>query len=126
MRSETLIFFHVLVAMTMVGGLLAAAVLASSPSRRLAAHSSLLAAVAAFVTIVLGETTRAREDLHGRWLDVASPIAYAGLLLPSIGLAVLCYLAVSRPQLARWASGLALAVVAVAFAVAFLMAAKPA
>ena len=125
MRSETLLFLHVLAAMTMVGGILATAVLASTSARRLAAYSAVLAAAAAFVTIVLGETTRAREDLDRRWLDVASALAYAGLLLPAIALAVLAALALSRPRLAPWTSALALLILAVSLAVAFLMAAKP-
>ena len=125
MRADTLLFFHVLCGVTTVGGLLTTAVLAPSSSRRLAAHSALLAAIAAFVTIVLGETTRAREDLHGRWLDVASGLAYAGLLLPGVALVVLSYLAVSRPRLAQWTTALALAMLVVSFTVAFLMAAKP-
>ena len=125
MRAETLLFLHVLVAMTMVGGLLATAVLASTSASLLAVRSAVLAAAAAFVTIVLGETTRAREDLAGTWLDVASALAYAGLLLPAIALAVLASLAVSRPRLARWTSALAIAMLAVSLAVAFLMAAKP-
>ena len=125
MRPDALLFFHVLCGVTMVGGLLTTAVLASSASRRLAAHSALLAAIAAFVTIVLGETARAREDLHGRWLDVASGLAYAGLLLPGVALVVLSYLAVPRPRLAQWTTALALAMLVVSFTVAFLMAAKP-
>ena len=125
MRSETLLYFHVLVAMTMVGGTLATVVLAAGPTRRLAVHAAVLAAAAAFVTIVLGETARAREGLEGRWLDIASALAYAGLLLPALALVVLAALAVSRPRLAPWTSALALGLLAVALAVAFLMAAKP-
>lgn len=126
MRANTLVFLHVLAAALTIGGLLATAVLSASSMRRLAGRSAVLAAVAAFVTAVLGEIVRAREDIEGHWLDVASGIAYAAVLLPAVALAFLASISTDRPTLARWTAALAGAVACVAVAVAFLMAAKPA
>jgi hypothetical protein len=132
-RAEALVLLHVLLAMTLVGALLTAAVVsaacgrtATGPSRRLVWHSTLLAVAAAFATIVVGEATRAREHVDGSWLDVASGLAYIGLLFPGVALAVLGRLALDRQRLMPWITGLALAMVAVALATAFLMTAKPA
>lgn len=126
MRSSTLVFLHVLAAAATVGGLLATATLAASAMRRLAGRTAVLAAVAAFLTAVLGEVTRAREDIDARWLNVSSGIAYAAVLLPSIALAFLASIAHDRPTLARWTAVLAVVVAGVAISVGFLMAAKPA
>ncbi len=126
MRSSTLVFFHVLAAAATVGGLLATATLAASAMRRLAGRTAVLTAIAAFVTAVLGEVTRAREDIDAHWLNVSSGIAYAAVLLPSIALAFLASIAGDRPTLARWTAVLAVVVAGVAISVGFLMAAKPA
>lgn len=132
MRAEALVFLHVLLAMTLVGALLAAAVvsaasdrMATDSFRRLLSRSTLLAAAAALATIVIGEVTRARENAEGSWVDIGSGTAYIGLLFPGIALAVLGRLAFDRRRLMPWVTGLALAMVAVALATAFLMAAKP-
>lgn len=134
MRADTLVFVHVLLAMTLVGALLAAAVLSvaahhreeDEPLRWLVWRAALLAAAAAFATIVVGEATRARESAEGNWLDIASGLAYIGLLFPGVALAVLGRLALTRARLVPWITWLALAMVAVAVVTAFLMAAKPA
>lgn len=133
MRSEVLVFLHVVLAMTLVGALLASAVvsaasrrMATDSTRRLVRRSTLLAVAAAFATIVIGEATRARENADGGWLDVSSGLAYGGLLFPAVALAVLGRLAFDRQRLMPWVTGLALVMIAVALATAFLMAAKPA
>ena len=132
MRAEALVFLHVLLATMLVGALLAAAVVsaaggrtAGDSSRQLVWRSTLFAVAAAFATIVVGEATRARENIDGSWLDVASGLAYIGLLFPGVALAVLGRLAIDRPRLMPWVTGFALAMVAVALATAFVMAAKP-
>ena len=102
MRSSTLVFLHVLAAAATMGGLLATATLAASAMRRLAGRTAVLAAVAAFLTAVLGEVTRARENIDARWFNVSSGIAYAAVLLPSIALAFLASIATTgRP----WRAG---------------------
>ncbi len=125
MRASTLVFLHVLVAAATIGGLLATATLAASTMRRLAGRIAVLTAVAAFATTVLGEVTKARENVGAHWLTVASAIAYAAVLLPAIAVAFLASIAHDRPALARWTAVLAVATAAVALSVAFLMAAKP-
>ena len=131
MRAEGLVYLHVVLAMTLVGALLAIAVLAAGAEsreylRRLAWRTALLAAAASVATAVVGEVTRARSSVDGTWLDVGSSLAYAGLVLPGLALAALAWFALERPPLARWVATLASAMVVVGLATAFLMAAKPA
>lgn len=132
MRSDILVFLHVLFAMALLGSLLATAVLATSARRGTSAFlpgllwpSSLLVLVGAIATVVLGEANQAKEDLDAGWLDASYGLTYLGLLVPSIALAVLGRLALRRPRLVGWMLGLALAMTAIAIVVAFLMAAKP-
>jgi hypothetical protein len=136
MRANTLLLLHLIAGMAMVGGLLMSAVLATAARRREAGlagvlralvwRAALLAVAGSFATIALGEATRAREDVSGRWLDVGSGLGYAGLLLPSIALAVLARRAGARPRLLGWVTVLALGMTTIALATAFVMAAKPA
>lgn len=123
MRNDWLVFLHVLAGTTTVGALLATATLLAA--RRSAGGIAVVAVVAAIVTAVLGEITRAQENLDAHWLDVSLTIAYAAVLLPAIVIAFLVSIADGRPRLARWTALLALAVAAVTLVVAFLMAAKP-
>ena len=133
MRSNVLLFLHVLAALALLGGVLAAAVLALAARRtgaeslRLVAWQTALLVVlpAAVATIALGEGLQAKEDLGGAWLDASYPLAYLGLLLAGIVLAVLGRLALRRPRLAGATGALAAVMAVVALAVAFLMAAKP-
>jgi hypothetical protein len=124
MRESWLVFLHVTAGATAIGCLLATAIfLVGLP--RLARRTAVAAAAAVLVTAVLGEVTRARESIDGHWLTVASAIAYAAVLLPSVAVVFLASIAGDRPVLARWTAALATAVATVAVAVAFLMAAKP-
>jgi len=133
MRSDTLLLLHVLAAMFLVGGLIAAGVVSlavsradtSGPVRRLVWWSALVVLGGAVATVALGEATRAREDLDATWLDVGSNLAYAGLVLPSLALTVLGYFATTHRRLAPWAAALAFVMIAVALVTAFVMAAKP-
>lgn len=136
MRSSTLLFFHVLLATALLGGILAAAVASlgarrsrgevAAGLRRLAFWFSLLAVAAAILTIGLGEALQAKEDIDASWLDASYGLAYFGLLLGGVALATLSRLALTRERLSAAAAGLGLFMAGVALAVAFLMAAKPA
>jgi hypothetical protein len=134
MRADTLLFLHVLTGMLLVGCLLAAGVLSfaarrsetsGDPLQRLAWRSALLAAFAAFATAALGEATRAREDVNGTWIDVGSGMTYIGLVIPGVALALLGYFRLTRRRLSVWVAALSAAMIAVALATAFVMAAKP-
>jgi hypothetical protein len=126
-RPEALVFLHVLAAATLLGALLAVAVLstAGDVATRLASRSAVLVLGATFATVAIGEAARAREDATGFWLDVGSMLTYLGLLFPSIGLVVLTRRTGGRAQLRRWVAVIALAMAAVALAATFVMAAKP-
>lgn len=126
-RPDALIFLHVVVAATLLGALLAVAVLAAAGEAlaQLTYRSAALALAAVFATVAIGEAASAREDASGFWLEVGSLLGYVGLLFPSLGLVVLTGRARTRSQLRPWVAGIALAMVAVALAAAFVMAAKP-
>lgn len=136
MRSSTLLFFHVLLATALLGGILVAVVASlgarrsrgevAAGLRRLAFWFSLLAVAAAILTIGLGEALQAKEDIDASWLDASYGLAYFGLLLGGVALATLSRLALTRERLSAAAAGLGLFMAGVALAVAFLMAAKPA
>lgn len=135
MRSNTLLFFHVLVGMVVLGGLVASAVAALAARgrtdprgellRSVAWRSAVGALVATIAVIALGEGLDAKEDLSGTWLDVSRGLAEFGLLLGGAALAVLAHLARSRPHLTRLAGALAAGLSLVALVVAFVMTAKP-
>lgn len=128
MRSEGLLFVHTLAAATLLGALLAVTLLATSgpAAARAAARASVLAAAAALGTAVLGEAARAREDVAGSWLDAGMVLGYAGLVLPALALVPLAWGAIDSTRLRPWLAGLASAMVVVALAATFVMAAKPA
>ena len=135
MRSDALLFLHVLAGMVLVGGLLATAVAAFAARgrrddrgvllRSVAWHGALAAVLATLVTVGLGEGLDAKEDLSGTWLDVSRALATFGLLVGGVVLAALARSARTRPALTNAVSWLALALVLIALAVAFVMAAKP-
>ena len=136
MRSDTLLFFHVLAAMFVVGGLLVAASAAVAARRRSDERGALLRSVAwrsavgtvvaILVAVGLGEGLDAQEDVSATWLDVSRALSTFGLLLGGVVLAVLTRLARTRPRLAGAVSALAVVLVLIGLAVAFVMAAKPA
>jgi hypothetical protein len=134
-RSNTLLFLHVLVAMVVVGGLLACVVATvaarRTPDERGALYRSLAwrfavgTVVATLVAIVLGESLSGQEDVEGTWLDVSRGLAMGGLLIGGVALAILARYARGRPRLANPVLWLAFALVLIGLAVAFVMAAKP-
>jgi cytochrome bd-type quinol oxidase subunit 1 len=135
MRSNTLLFFHVFLAMSMVGGLIASAVAAFAAHRREDAAGDMLRRVAwrtalvtvpvAIAAVELGELSASDEDIEATWLDVSRGLAMFGLLVGGIVLTVLARAARSRPRLTKPTAFLALALVVIALTVAFLMSAKP-
>lgn len=136
MRSDTLLFFHVLVGMALLGGALTAGISALAAGRtrhdgvahalrRVSWSSSLVAAVGAVAAVVLGEALASKEDVTATWLDIGRTLTFVGLIAGGVLVAVLARLAVSRPHLGRAVGSLSLVLALVAVAVAFLMAAKP-
>jgi hypothetical protein len=117
----TLLFFHVLVAMLVVGGLITAAVAARFELWGVARGAAIATLAATIGTIGLGEGLAAVEDVHADWLDVSRGLAVFGLLLG--GGALLVLTGPSRAR--RLAAPLALVLVVVGLATAFVMAAKP-
>ena len=135
MRSNVLLFVHVVVAMVLLGGILAATAASVAARRRppqsklfldLTWWASLGSVVAAVTTVVLGEALAADEDIEAGWLDASRLLAFAGLLLGSIVLAALARLALRRPGLAGTVAAVGAVVGAAALATVFVMAAKPA
>ncbi len=135
MRSETLLFFHVLVGMALVGGLVATTVTSLAAARLVGPQADALrsvgrwtaaaTALAAIATVALGEGLASDENASGAWLDVSRGLATFGLLVGGVVLAILAWLAPSRPGLTRFAGLLGALLALVALAVAFVMAAKP-
>jgi hypothetical protein len=136
MRSNTLLFAHVLLAVALLGSVLATTVASHAAAsrtgraadilRRFAWRSALLVVVAVVATIALGEALRSHEDIAGAaWLDATYGLAYFGLLVPGGFLAILARLALERPQLARPLAGLGGLTGGIALAEVFVMAAKP-
>jgi len=135
LRSNVLLYLHLLLGMTLLGGLLATTA-ASLVAQRLVGDraaamrgvgwwSALITATAALATIVLGETLAADEDVNATWLDVSRAMALFGLLLGGVVLAILARLAQTRPGLSRAVGWLGVALTLTALAVVFIMAAKP-
>ena len=132
---STLLFLHVLVAMMLAGALIAAAAAAAAARgradergdllRALVRRASVGALVATIAAIGLGEGLAADEDASGSWLDTSRGLTVFGLLLGSAALAVLAGLAGARPRFRRPVALLAVILVLVALATAFVMAAKP-
>lgn len=117
----TLLFFHVLVAMVVVGGLITAAVAARFELWSIARRTAVATLAATIGAIGLGEGVAAVQDAHGNWLDASRGLAVFGLLLGGGGLVVL-----TGPSRARrLAAPLALGLVLIGLTTAFVMAAKP-
>jgi hypothetical protein len=118
---SSLLFFHVLVAMVLVGGLITAAVAARFDLWSLARRAAIGALAATIAAIGLGEGLAAEQDAHAGWLDASRGLTVFGLLLGG-GL----LLVVTGPsRVRRLAAPLGAALVLVGLATAFVMAAKP-
>ncbi len=136
MRSDTLLFLHVLAGMVAVGGLIATGVVALERRRRpgpesgrggrLAWQLPAGTVAATIVAIARGEGLAGQEDVSAAWLDVSRGLAVFGLVVGGVVLALLARLARTRPRLSGAVAPLAGALVLVGLAVAFVMAAKPA
>jgi hypothetical protein len=132
---SALLFLHVLAAMVVAGVLIAAAVAAIAARGRDDARGDLLrcfarrAAIAALaatiVAIGLGEGLAADKHASGSWLDASRGLTVFGLLVGSAALAALAGVAGTRPRFRRPLALLAVALVLVALATAFVMAARP-
>ena len=132
---STLLFLHVLVAMMLAGALIAAAAAAAAARGRADERGDLLRALvrrasvgaldATIAAIGLGEGLAADENATGSWLDASRGLAVFGLLLGSAFLMLVAVLARSRPRLRGPLAAIALALVLIALATAFVMAAKP-
>jgi hypothetical protein len=120
-----LVFLHVLVAMLVVGGLITAAAAAWFALWDVARRSAALAVVGTIVAIGLGEWLAADDDIDAGWLDASRLLAVFGLLLGGAALAVVAGLARTRPHAGRVAAAIAVALVLIGLATAFVMAAKP-
>jgi hypothetical protein len=117
-----LVFLHVLVGMLVVGGLIAAAVTARFELWNVARWSAVAATI---VTIGLGEGLAGDDDAQGGWLDASRGLAVFGLLLGGCALAVMAGLARTRPWARRITALLAVLLVLIGLATAFVMAARP-
>jgi len=116
-----LLFFHVLVAMGVVGGLIAAGVAARFELWDFARRAALAALGTTIVAVGLGEGLAADQSVHAGWLDTSRALAGFGLLLGGGLLVVL-----TGPSRARrFAAPAAALLVLVGLATAFVMAAKP-
>ena len=146
MRSNTLLFFHVLSAMTLLGGATTVAVLLVATARRAGevARAALLLQLAfrlnrfitipaAVLAIAFGEGLKAKEDATGSWLDVGTGLTYVVVLVGALVLNAflrrgLAATAKGNPPSAstlRGAASIAPAIVAAVLVVAFLMSGKP-
>jgi len=120
-----LVFLHVLVGMLVVGGLIAAAVTARFELWNVARRSAAAAVAATTVTIGLGEGLAGDDDAQGGGLDASRGLAVFGLLLGGCALAVMAGLARTRPWARRITALLAVLLVLIGLATAFVMAARP-
>lgn len=118
---STLLFFHVLVAMLVVGAWIAAAVAARFELWNLARRTAVGALAATIAAVGLGEGLAADQGVHAGWLDASRALAAFGLLAGGGLLVVL----VGLPRGRRFAAGTAVLLVLVGLATAFVMAAKP-
>jgi hypothetical protein len=118
---STLLFFHVLVGMLVVGGLIVAAIASRHEQWGVARGATIAALAATTAAIALGEGLAADKGVHAGWLDASRGIAVFGLLLGGGLLLVLT----SPSRFRRLAAPLAATLVLVGLATAFVMAAKP-
>lgn len=117
----TLLFFHVLVAMLVVGGLITAAVACRYELWGAARRAAMGALAATIAAIGLGEGLAADQGVHAGWLDASRGLAVFGLLFGGGLLLVLT----GPSRLRAAAAPLAAALVLIGLATAFVMAAKP-
>jgi hypothetical protein len=132
---NSLLFLHVLAAMLVGGLLIAAAVAAAAARSRSDDRGELLRSVArragigalgaTIVAIGPGEGLAADENASGSWLDASRGLAVFGLLLGSAALVILAGISGSRPRFRLPLALVAVALVFVTLATAFVMAAKP-
>jgi len=132
---SALLFFHVLAAMVVAGLLIAAAVAAVAARKRddqrgellrsFACRTGIGALAATIAAIGLGEALAADENASGSWLEASRGLAVFGLLLGGAAVVVLSGVSGSRPRLRGPLALVAGALVVVALATAFVMAAKP-
>lgn len=144
MRSDWLLFFHVLLALGLVGGVLTVVLVSLTALRqagqalllrRIALQASLWLVVPGFVGVyVLGATLADREfpDHDPHWLSIAFGITDFAVILGGVVLTIMQWWLVRRARAATapgwpeavtsWASVVLLAALA---AVVFLMAGKP-
>lgn len=118
---NALLFFHVVVAMLVVGGLIVAAVAARFEAWDLTRRAAVGALAATIAAIALGEGLAAEQGVHAGWLDASRALAAFGLLLGGGVLVVVTGLSRTR----RFAAPAAVVLVLVGLATAFVMAAKP-
>jgi hypothetical protein len=118
---NALLFLHVLVAMILVGGLIAAAICARFALWTVARRCAIAALAATIVAIGLGEGLAAEDSLSADWLDTSRGLTVFGLLLGGAGLVILTGPIRLRRIAAPWAAAL----IVIALATAFVMAARP-
>ena len=147
MRSDTLLFLHVLAAMLLLGSATTVAIALLALTRRLDSIDScsllvrlayrlnlLLTIPLAVASIGLGEGLRAKEDATGSWLDVGSGLTYVAVLVGALVLHGFLRRALAATQVGvapsastmRGAASIAPAIVAALLVIAFLMTGKPA
>jgi hypothetical protein len=120
-----LVFLHVLVAMLVVGGLIAATVTARFGRWDVARGAAALAVAGTIVTIGLGEWLAADDDIETSWLDASRLLTVFGLLLGGCVLAAIAGVARTRPRARRFVTPIAAALVLIGLATAFVMVARP-
>ena len=146
MRSDTLLFFHVLAAMLLLGAATTVTILLVATARRpgevprselllrLAYRLNLFVTIPATVaSIAFGEGLKAQEDAAGDWLAVGTGLTYVVVLVGALVLhgfmrRGLAATALGKPPSAstlRGAGSIAPAMVAAVLVIAFLMSAKP-
>lgn len=146
MRSDTLLFLHVLTAMLLLGAATTVSILVFAAARRagdvdrcelllrLAYRLNMFATIpAAIASIGLGEGLKATEDGNGSWLDVGSGLTYVVVLVGALvlhgfvrrGLAATAVGVQPSASTLRSAGSLAPAIVTAILVIAFLMSGKP-
>lgn len=147
MRSDTLLFLHILAAMVLLGSAITVAIALVAVARRIGdiARAGLLLHVAyrlnllvtipaAVASIGFGEGLRARENALGTWLDVGSGLTYVGVLVGALvlhgflrrGIAATEKGHAPSASTMRGAASIAPAIVTAILVIAFLMSGKPA
>ena len=118
---NALLFFHVLLGMLVVGGLITSAVAARFEVWGLARGAAVGALAGTIAVVGLGEGLAGDESVHAGWLDASRGLAVFGLLLGGAALVALT----GAPRLRRFAAPAAALLVLIGLATAFVMAAKP-